>query len=75
MMLSGSLHGIYQPEYASAELITVSLAMQFHRKTDRWMDFLFNLLAVTYGNRAANEIRENIEDGSFQSVNYAHRND
>ncbi len=37
----------------------------------RWMDFLFNLLAVAYGRRVAEEIRENVDEGSFQSVNHA----
>jgi len=37
----------------------------------RWRDFLFNLLAVTYGNRAAGEIKSNITEGSFTGVNHA----
>ena len=37
----------------------------------RWIDFLFNLLAVAYGKRIAGEIRESIDRGSFESVNHA----
>ena len=48
-----------------------TLSNAISQENRRWMDFLFNLLAVTYGNRAAKEIRENIEEGSFQSVNHA----
>lgn len=37
----------------------------------RWMEYLFDLLAVTYGSRISGEIRNNIEEGSGRSVSHA----
>jgi len=37
----------------------------------RWMEYLFDLLAVTYGSRISGEIKNNIEEGSGRSVSHA----
>jgi AAA family ATP:ADP antiporter len=42
-----------------------------NREINRWNTFLFNLLCVTYDSGSINRIRENLESGTVESVNYA----
>ncbi len=37
----------------------------------RWNRFLFNLLAIAYDSGSMNKIRENLESGTIESVNFA----
>jgi AAA family ATP:ADP antiporter len=41
------------------------------KETDSWNIFLFNLLSITYDSSSIARIRENIEVGTVESVNYA----
>jgi ATP/ADP translocase len=42
-----------------------------NREINRWNTFLFNLLCVIYDSGSINRIRENLESGTVESVNYA----
>ena len=37
----------------------------------RWNKFFFNLLSIIYGPSSVRRIRENLESGTIESVNYA----
>jgi ATP:ADP antiporter, AAA family len=39
---------------------------------DRWEEFLFNILSVTYNDGPVSMIRESISGGTFESIAYAH---
>jgi len=42
-----------------------------NKEIDRWNQFLFNLLSITYDAASINKIRENLERETVESVNYA----
>jgi ATP:ADP antiporter, AAA family len=42
-----------------------------NKEISRWNDFLFNLLSITYDSGSISRIRENLESGTVESVNYA----
>ena len=47
------------------------LLEQMNREIVRWNKFLFNLLAIAYDPGSVNKIRENLENGTIESVNFA----
>jgi len=42
-----------------------------NKEINRWYDFLFNLLSITYETGSIRKIRENLDSGTVESVNYA----
>lgn len=42
-----------------------------NKEINRWSTFLFNLLSVTYDSGSIKRIKENLESGTVESVNYA----
>ncbi len=42
-----------------------------NKEIARWNKFLFNLLAIAYDSGSVNKIRENLESGTIESVNFA----
>jgi ATP/ADP translocase len=42
-----------------------------NKEITRWNDFLFNILSITYDSGSISRIRENLESGTVESVNYA----
>lgn len=41
------------------------------KEINRWNKFLFNILSITYDSASIDKIRENLENGTVESVNYA----
>ena len=49
----------------------VLLLEPLNREITRWNTFLFKLLSIAYDSGSVNKIRENLESGTIESVNYA----
>ncbi|MCU0462144.1 MAG: hypothetical protein MUF36_09045 [Bacteroidales bacterium] len=47
------------------------LQEELDKEISRWNDFLFSLLSITYDRGSVTRIRENLEGGTVESVNYA----
>jgi len=47
------------------------LLEELDKEISRWNDFLFSLLSITYDRGSVTRIRENLEGGTVESVNYA----
>jgi len=49
----------------------IFLLEELDKEISRWNDFLFSLLSITYDRGSITRIRENLEGGTVESVNYA----
>jgi ATP/ADP translocase len=54
---------------ARAEDKELSVAVK--SEMDWWNDFLFSLLSITYDRQSVKKIRENLETGTIESINFA----
>lgn len=49
----------------------IFLLKEFKKETAAWNTFLFNVLSIAYDPGSLSKIRENLENGTVESVNYA----